>query len=138
MPAKLPPLPVPDLATEPYWAAAREGRLAIQRCGGCRRYHHPPGAICTACGSEEMAFEDVSGRGTVYAFSVMHDRRVYGFEDRVPYVNLVVELVEQPLLTVVSNLVEGGAQDVRIGMPVEVVFERLTDEVTLPQFRPAR
>lgn len=137
-PRTLPPLPVPDEITRPYWEAARRGELAIQRCQVCRRYFHPPEVICTACGAEQLAFEPVSGRGTVYTYCVMYDRRVHGFTDRVPYVSLWVELVEQPLLIVVSNLVEAGPEDVRIGLPVEVTFERLTDEITLPQFRPAR
>lgn len=135
MSAKLPPLPVPDDLSRPYWEAAREGRLALQRCGQCRRFQHPPEIVCLACGHEDLAFEPVSGRGVIHAHSVMYDRRVYGFEDRIPYVNVVVELEEQPLLTTVANLVDAEPSQLKIGLPVEVVFERLTDDVTLPQFR---
>jgi uncharacterized OB-fold protein len=135
--AVLPPLPLPDEQSRGYWEAAREGRLAIQRCGACRRWYHPPGVICTACGSEKLAFENVSGRGTVYGYSVMHDKRVRGFEHRVPYISVWVELAEQPLLITVGNLVGVSPSEVRIGLPVEVFFEKLNDEVTLPQFRRA-
>src|SRR5262245_63427792 len=134
----LPPLPEPDETSRPFWEAAREGRLVIQRCAACRRYHHPPAVICPDCGSSNLRFEPVSGRGTIYSYSIMYDRRVLGFEDRVPYVTLVVELAEQPLLMLVTNLVGAGPTDVKIGLPVEVTFEKITDEVTLPQFRLVR
>ncbi len=80
----------------------------------------------------------MSGKGTVYTFVVMRDQRVRGFQDRVPYVNVWVELEEQPFLTVVANLVDAEPKEARIGMPVEVTFERLTEDVALPQFRPRR
>jgi uncharacterized OB-fold protein len=85
-----------------------------------------------------LRFEEVSGKGTVYTFSVMNDKRVRGFEDRLPYVAVWVELEEQPLLITLGNLVQTTPEDVRIGLPVEVVFENLTSTITLPQYRPRR
>ena len=134
----LPPLPVPTPESAGYWQAAREGRLAIQRCAACKRWFHPPEVICTKCGGENLSFENVSGRGSVYSYSTMYDKRVRGFEHRVPYTSVWVELAEQPLLIVVGNLVDAMPEDIRIGLAVEVFFEKLTDSVTLPQFRPAR
>jgi uncharacterized OB-fold protein len=134
----LPPLPVADELTRPFWEAARKGQLVIQRCQESGRWFHPPRPLCTCCVSSDLAFEPVSGRGTVYTFVVMRDRRVRGFQDRVPYVNVWVELEEQPFLTVVANLVDAEPKEARIGMPVEVTFERLTEDVALPQFRPRR
>lgn len=134
----LPPLPVPDELTKPFWDAAREGRLHIQRCQSCRRYYHPPQVICPKCVSSSLEFEAVSGKGTIHSFSVMRDQRVQGFEEKVPYITVLVELEEQPLLTIVTNLPDAAPEDVRIGLRVEVWFERLTDEITLPQFRLAR
>jgi uncharacterized protein len=131
----LPPLPVPDGLTQPYWDAAREGRLVIQRCQRSGRWQHPPQLLCLCCAETDLAFEPVSGRGTVHMFSVMRDPRVRGFEHRVPYTNVWVELAEQPFLIVVSNLVGPGTEAVDFGTPVEVTFERVTDDITLPQFR---
>jgi uncharacterized OB-fold protein len=131
----LPPLPVPDPVSRPFWDAAREERLVIQRCRRTGRWQHPPQILCPCCGAADLVFEPVSGRGTVHMLSVMHDQRVRGFEDRVPYTNVWVELEEQPYLIVVANLVGPGPDTVAIGTPVEVTFERLTDEITLPQFR---
>ena len=67
----------------------------------------------------------------------MRDQRVQGFEDHVPYVCAFIELEEQPLLIMITNIVQAAPEDVRIGMPVQVTFEPLTDAITLPQFRPA-
>jgi len=131
----LPPLPLPGHESRGFWEAARQGRFAIQRCADCRHWFHPPGVICTECGSEKLSFETASGLGKVYSFSVMYDKRVRGFEQRVPYVSVWVELDEQPLLIAVGNLVGVDPKDVRIGLPVEVFLEKLTDDVTLPQFR---
>ncbi len=110
----------------------------IQRCLDCRRYYHPPQVICPRCVSSTLEFQPVSGRGTVHSYSIMRDRRVMGFEDRVPYVTVLVELEEQPLLTMVTNLLDAAPEDVRIGLPVEVTFQKLTEEITLPQFRLVR
>jgi len=87
------------------------------------------------CGKSDLKFEQVRGRGVIYSFVVMRDQRVQGFEDRVPYLNVWVELEEQPHLVLVTNLVDADLADVAIGAPVEVTFEKMTDEITLPQFR---
>jgi uncharacterized protein len=138
MPAKhavLPPIPIPTAESAGYWQAASEGRFAIQRCASCRRWFHPPQVICTQCGSERLAFEPVSGRGSVYGYSVMYDKRVRGFEQRVPYIAVWVELDEQPLLIAVGNLLDTAPGEVRVGLEVEVCFEKLNERVTLLQFR---
>ena len=80
----------------------------------------------------------VSGRGTVYSYSVMHNPGNPGFDDDLPYAVVVVELAEQAGLITVGNLRECAPDQIRIGMPIEVVFEAVTDEVTLPQWRPPR
>jgi len=131
----LPPLPAPDEVSSPFWDAAREQRLIIQRCSESGRYFHPPVRVCICCGKSDLKFEQVRGRGVIYSFVVMRDQRVQGFEDRVPYLNVWVELEEQPHLVLVTNLVDADLADVAIGAPVEVTFEKMTDEITLPQFR---
>ena len=131
----LPPLPVPDELTKPFWEAANRGRLVIQRCRECRRFYHPPQVVCPTCIESTLSFEEVSGRGTLYSFSIMRDQRVRGFEDKVPYVNVMVELEEQPLLMMVAILDGVTPEDVVIGSPLAVTFQRLTDDIALPQFR---
>lgn len=128
------PLPLPDLDSAPYWAAAREHRFIAQRCAACATLLFPPKARCPACLTSELAWVDLSGRGTIYSFCVMHLNLIPGYSP--PYVVAVVELEDQPGLHVTANILDCAVADVRIGMPVKVTFEDRTPEMTLPQFRP--
>jgi len=83
-----------------------------------------------------MQFEPVSGRGMISSFTVMHQPNVAGFEEEIPYVNILVELEEQPLLFMVSNLPVSELDKIRISRQVEVYFEEVDPDITLPQFRP--
>jgi uncharacterized OB-fold protein len=130
------PVPVADELSQPFWDAAKQRLLVIQRCGECGYYNHPPRPICERCSSQRLEFAPVSGRGTIYTFTVMHQPSVAGFEDEVPYINIVVELNEQRLLFMVSNLPHADRDKVRIGGRVEVHFEERGPDLVLPQFRP--
>jgi uncharacterized OB-fold protein len=126
---------VTDL-TRPFWDAARNGRLAIQRCADCGYYNHPPKALCDRCNAARLAFEDVAGTGTIWSYTVMHQKSVAGFEESVPYLTALVELDEQPMLLLTTNLPGLESEAVKIGEQVKVTFQRLNDEITLPQFVP--
>ncbi|MCS6924895.1 MAG: OB-fold domain-containing protein [Candidatus Binatia bacterium] len=129
------PLPVADDLSRPFWEAARQHRLVVQRCQACGYFNHPPRSACDACLSPQLCFEPVSGRGTIYSFTVMHQPAVAGFAEQLPYLNILVELDEQPLLFMVSDLPIGEREKVRIGARVEVCFEEIDATLTLPQFR---
>jgi uncharacterized protein len=133
--ARLKPIPIPDEITRPFWEAANERRLVVQRCTTCSYYNHPPRNVCDVCLSRELRFESVSGRGRIYTFTIMHQRDVPGFESEAPFINIVVELEEQPMLLMVSNLPISERERVRIGAPVMVEFEDRGDSVIVPQFR---
>ena len=130
---------LPDVSdlTRPFWEAAARGRLAIQRCRSCGYYNHPPRPACDRCLSTELSFEEVSGAGSVWSFTVMHQKSVAGFEQSVPYVTALVELDEQPMLLLLTNLPGVPAEAVRVGQRVRVSFEPLGDDLALPQFVPA-
>jgi uncharacterized OB-fold protein len=128
------PIPVPDDLSRPFWDGALAHRLVLQRCAACGYYNHPPRLACDTCLSQQLRFEPVSGRGTIYTFTVMHQRDVAGFENEAPFINLVVELEEQPRLLMVSNLPIAERDRVRIGAPVEVIFED-RGGVIVPQFK---
>ena len=130
------PLPAADDLSQPFWEAARQHQLVAQRCQDCGYFNHPPRPACDACQSQQLQFEPVSGRGVIYTFTVMHQPNVAGFADEIPYINILVELAEQPLLFMASNLPFAELGMVQIGGAVEVYFEELDAEVTLPQFRP--
>lgn len=131
------PIPVPDDLTGPYWAAAKDHRLAIQRCSVCGHYSHPPALVCPECNvlDPSFRFETVSGRGRVVSWTVFHTALVQGFDEDVPWVNVLVELEEQAGLHVYARLVDGVGAPIAEGSPVEVVFQDITAEIALPQFK---
>ena len=116
----------------PFFEAAARNELRIQRCTACGTHRFPARAICSECLSLESEWVPVSGRGEIFSFNVMHQVYHPGFAGEVPYAVVVVKLAEGTKM--ISNLVGVSPQDIRIGMPVRVVFERITDEVTLPKF----
>ena len=128
------PLPLVDDASEGFWAAAREGRLAIQRCTACNRFNHAPSLACPSCGSFDLAYTDISGRGTLFSWTVIKEPPAPGFQGRVPLIVGIVELAEQPHLLLVANLLGLGEADLKLGLPLQVTFEQVNDECTLPQF----
>ena len=135
-PAATPPLPDPDPLTQFYWDGANAHKLMILRCQDCGHYIHYPRPVCNRCLSENLAPEQVSGRGTLYTYTIpMQPIHPY-FIARVPYINALIELVEEANLKIVANLVDCSEEDLRVGMPLEVVFEEVAPGVTLPQFRP--
>ena len=129
------PLPLVDDASRSYWEGARRHELVILRCRRCGFYVHYPRPNCSECGSIELTPSRVSGRGVVYSYTVTHHRSAPGFENKVPFVVALIELEEQPGLRIIANVQGCAPDELRIGTPVEVVFEDVTSEVTLPQFQ---
>lgn len=130
------PLPVADDLSRPFWAAASQGELHIQRCAQCRTYYHPPVAYCVACLSGELSFERVSGRARVHSFTEMSSgARHPAFAAIVPYLVGVVELAEQEGLLLYTNFPGARLSDLCIGDEAEVEFEEIAPGVALPQFR---
>jgi uncharacterized OB-fold protein len=129
------PVPVPDDISQPFWQAANEGRLVIQRCTSCRRYYHPPVGTCFECLTAPLVYEPVSGRGTIYSFTITHDARQPAFEAIQPFPVVVVELEEQAELFLLTNMPGTPLDAIRIGAPVEVRFEELTEGHAIPEFQ---
>ena len=129
------PLPRIDEESKGYWEACRRHELVLQRCGDCGTLRHYPRALCPSCLSERIEWLRAAGTGHVYTFTVTHQNQAPGFRDALPYVLAYVELDEGVRL--LTNIVDCAPDAVRIGMPVEVVFEDATPGITLPKFRPA-
>ena len=121
-------------ANEFFWASGADGHLRFLRCGSCGYWIHPPGPICPVCHSKEVAPEVVSGDAVLHTYTVNQQAWLPGFEP--PCVVAIVELPEQEGLRLTTNLVDCALDEVRIGMPVRVVFEQWED-VWLPLFEPA-
>ena len=128
------PIPEPDADSAPYWQAAGEGRLSLPQCKACGKIAFPPRQICPGCNAHAMRWITLSGRGTVYSHCVMHERFVRGVNP--PLAIGQIELEEQAGLRLVTNILGCAPEAVRIGMPVEAVFEEIAPGVRLPQFRP--
>jgi uncharacterized protein len=128
------PLPYIHKETKPYWDGAKRHELTLPKCRSCNQYYFYPRDFCPSCFSFDVEWVKVSGRGVIYSFTVCH-RGSPGFEGDAPYNIALVELEEG--VRMMSNIVECPDADLTIGMPVEVVFDDVTEEVTLPRFKPA-
>jgi len=127
-------LPRPTPETLPFWEGARQHRLMLPWCTACDRPHFYPRAFCPFCLSDALEWRQASGRGRLHTYAINH-RPAKGFT--APYVIAVIELDEGPRM--LSNLITPGEprpEDLRIDMPVEVMFDNVTETVTLPKFRP--
>lgn len=135
MPPYQKPLPRIDADIRPFWEGCKRHELLLQRCLDCGRYIWYPRQFCGHCLSEKTEWVPASGKGTVYTFTVIRQTRARGFRDEVPYVVAYVQLDEGVIM--MSNVVNIAPEKVHIGMPVRVTFDDVTEEVTLPKFRPA-
>ncbi len=121
-----------------FWDACRRRELAIQRCGGCGAFRHPPEPCCPVCRSFAFDWTIVSGRGRIFSFATVHKGFLPALAAHVPYVVIVVELDDAPGVRLLSNLVESVPEEAAIGLPVEVVWDEVDADLTVPRFRPVR
>ena len=131
------PLPQPMTPeARPYWDGLKDGKLMLPKCGDCGHTFFYPRILCPRCHSRAITWIQASGRGRLHAFGIAHQSFNRAFKVKPPFVLAMIELEEGPHM--VSNLVNvpPDPQHVKCDMPVEVVFEKLTDEVTLPLFQP--
>ncbi len=127
------PLPVLTEENLPFWQACREGRLSLQKCDQCGHIRYPISRVCPNCLSLACTWIDMSGRGTVFSYIVFHRAYHEGFKQDVPYNVALIQLEEGPRMY--SNVVGTPNDQVKIGQKVEVVFDPVTPEVTIPRFR---
>lgn len=133
-PAK--PIPIPNEDSREFWAGCRERKLRLQRCKACGYVRFYPRILCTECGSTDTEWIDATGKGMVYSFAIVHRAPSPAFKADVPYVLALVTLEEG--CRMMTNIVGCDVKDVHIDMPVEVLFEKVSDEISLPKFRPVR
>ena len=132
------PLPVPDLESAQFWMGLKKHELTIQRCERCGRHIYYPRSICPHChaGSEDLKWVRARGRGKVYTYTIVRQAAIPSFAPDVPYVFAVVELEEGPHM--VTNIVGCKPEEVRCEMPVQIVYDDVTSEITLPKFKPVK
>jgi hypothetical protein len=127
------PSPVADAVTLPWWKAAAEHRLVVQRCAACGHTRLPPAPICPECRSSDSDWQPVSGRGEIYTFTVVH--RPIAAGQPLPTVIAVIALEGAGGVRMISNLVGADPAALQIGMPVEVVWEDMSADLAIPRFR---
>lgn len=128
-------LPTIEDESRPFWDAARAGKLMLMACNSCAKVYHYPRPVCPHCWSDDVVWREASGRATLYTYSTVHVNDLPPFKEQLPYVVAMVDLEEGVRLT--TQLVDCDASDARIGMALQVAFKPLTDDITLPVFRPA-
>jgi uncharacterized OB-fold protein len=141
VPAK--PAPIPDEASAPFFDGALAGKLMLRRCRSCGTHMSPVSFVtaptrvrCVACFSGDLEWAPSSGRGTLYSFALVHQVYDEAFAAEVPYNIAVIETTEGVRLN--SQIVGCPNDELAIGMPVEVVFERTSGGVAVPKFRALR
>ena len=127
-------LPRPTPETQPFWDAAREHRLLLPYCAACDAYTYYPRPFCATCFSRDVVWRECSGRGSLHTYVINH-RPARGYEDKAPYVIAVVQLAEGPRMATTLVMDNPTPEKLRCDLPVEIVWDDVTDEITLPRFR---
>jgi uncharacterized OB-fold protein len=127
--------PLIEDESRPFWDGLREGRLLIKHCTACGAFHYYPRPFCPSCWSDDVEWYEASGRATVYTYSTVYVNDLPPFGPQVPYVAAVVELEEGPRM--MTRLVECTKDEITLGMPVEVTYTDLDEELKIAVFRPA-
>lgn len=117
-----------------YWTSGQDGVMRMQRCGDCGFWIHPTMPVCPSCYSRNVAPDVLSGKGEVFSYTL--NVKPWGPGMKTPYAIAVVRLAEQDKLQLTTNIVNCPPEDVKIGMPVKVVFEQ-DEDIWLPMFEPA-
>jgi len=131
----LKPLPYADAETRPYWEWAKKHELRMQRCADCRQIRFPPGPMCPACNSMRDEWVRMQGTGTIYSWIVVHPPVLPAFAADAPYSVVLVQLDDDPTLRLVGTVIDIANDELAAGIPVEVVFDDVTPDVTLPRWR---
>ncbi len=133
---KTAPIPMPE--ARPFWEGCKRHQLLLPYCPRCQDYFWYPRPFCPRCFTWHVEWRPSCGRGTLYTYAIQYRPLNPEWADDVPYVTAVVELEEGVRLFTLLVECEPDPQKLRIGMPVEVVFEELNEEVTIPRFRPVK
>ena len=124
-------LPIPSKISQPFWDSCKAERIQLQRCQECGIYAFYPVYICPECASRKLEWRPVTGRGTIHTFTIAAKST---FEKEGPLVVALIELEEGAMM--VSNIETQTPEALRIGAAVRVIYEKVSDDITLPLFEP--
>lgn len=128
------PQPVVNPWAKPFWDAAKEEKLTFQQCQDCGKNIFYPRIACPHCFSDNLSWEEASGNGTIYSYTVVENNSPSAFAEDIPYVVAIIKLEEG--IQMLSNIVNCDPYSVQCDMPVKVVFEELNEAFKLPKFQP--
>jgi len=128
------PLPIVTEESRPFWEGCKRGVFLLQYCEACQRYQFYPRLYCMHCGADSLRWEQASGRGVIYSYTVIHQNKSPEFVNDMPYNVAVIQLEEGPRL--MSNIVDAAPGALRVDLPVTVVFDAVSDTISVPRFRP--
>lgn len=123
--------------TEPFWKAGQQDKLVVCQCAKCKTQRIPPTPFCPNCQSQEVEWPELSGRGKVYSYSICHRSPYPGLAPDATYAPVIVELDDAPGIRLISNVIDCTVEEVKIGMPVQVLWNPIQDGWKVPIFRPA-
>ena len=136
MPDEMPLPSTDDPFTQGFWEHTKKHELVVQKCNNCGTFRHSPTPVCYNCLSWDFEWHKVSGKGVVFSYIINHYPAMSILKERVPYNVLLVEIPDAGNIRMVGNLIDGTPnEDIHVGMEVEVTWEEVTDDVTLPQWK---
>lgn len=130
------PLPVPQAESDVYWQKAKEGELHLRFCNTTGKAYFYPRDISPYCFSKDTTWIKASGKATLYTYAIVRRAPHPGFMGDVPFVTALVELEEGPIMPTNIVIDDPSPENLIIGMPLEVVFDHVTDDIALPKFKP--
>ncbi|MCP4750071.1 MAG: Zn-ribbon domain-containing OB-fold protein [Proteobacteria bacterium] len=130
------PLPLITSLSKVFYDGCKEGKLMYQQCQDCGKVVFFPKELCDGCLSENLEWKTSSGKGSLFTFTVTYDYAPPEFADDVPFALAIVNLEEG--FSIMSNMVECDFEKLECDMPVQVVFDPVTPEITLPKFKPTK
>jgi uncharacterized OB-fold protein len=138
MPDPSHPKPLPAITEEnrPFWEGCQQEKLLLQYCERCQHYQFYPRLYCMQCGFEGLRWREVSGHGVIYSYTIIHQNKSPEFTNDTPYNVALVQLEEGPRM--LSSIVDIAPEELHVDLPVSVVFEKVTESISLPRFRPRR
>jgi uncharacterized OB-fold protein len=135
-PGRPKPLPFVTEENRPFWEGCQQGKLLLQYCTECHRHQFYPRLYCMQCGSNALRWVEASGHGVIYSYTIIHQNKSPEFVNDTPYNVAIVQLQEGPRM--LSNIVDIDPAELQVDLPVTVVFDQVTDIITLLRFRPLK
>ena len=131
------PVPIPQQESDFYWQKCKEHELWLRNCQSCSKAYFYPRDICPNCYGRDTSWVKASGKGSLYTFGIVHQIPRPNYKGPVPFVVAIVQLDEGPLFPTNLININPDPETIKIGMPVEVVWDPITEDITLPKFQPS-